>query len=275
MNHHKSIRYFFYLLFLTILLVSVQCTSKEGKKKDAFHSFDDTKIAFTDEGDGQPVILIHGFISTGDSWNNTELKKELLAAGYRVIIPDLRGNGQSDKPHDPEAYADDAEIKDLMALADHLQLDSYIAIGYSRGSIVLAKLLTKDDRIQKAVIGGMGLDFTNPDWDRRIMFEKAFAGTEPLNETTEGAVNYAKSIGADLEILSLLQRYQPVTSIDALEKINTPILVIAGDLDKENGNPEDLRKHLPNSQLKIVSGDHNHAYKGEEFASAVMQFLGD
>ncbi|MEQ8575613.1 MAG: alpha/beta fold hydrolase, partial [Fulvivirga sp.] len=240
-----------------------------------FHSFDNTKIAFTDKGAGEPVILIHGFISNGSSWENTVLKKELLEGGYRVIIPDLRGNGLSDRPHDAEAYKNDAEIKDLMALADHLKLKNYVAIGYSRGSIVLAKLLTRETRISKAVIGGMGFDFTNPNWDRRIAFANAFSGRAPLNDLTEGAVNYAKSINADIKALGLLQDYQPVTSPEELSEISNNILIICGDEDRDNGDPEELQKHIPNSQLVIVKGDHNNTYKQANFAEAVLGFLAE
>ena len=66
-----------------------------------------------------------------------------------------------------------------------------MAIGYSRGSIVLAKLLTKEKRISKAVFGGMGLDFTNPDWERRIAFADAFSGRTEPNTMTKGAIKYA------------------------------------------------------------------------------------
>ncbi|HCX23304.1 MAG: alpha/beta hydrolase [Flammeovirgaceae bacterium] len=244
-----------------------------GQGKNYFQSFDQTQIAFEDSGKGMPIILIHGFISSGSSWNNGILKRELIDAGYRVIIPDLRGNGDSDKPSDPLKYANDAETKDLIALANHLKLDSYMAIGYSRGSIVLAQLLTQDQRITKAVMGGMGIDFTNPEWDRRIMFAEAFAGTAPLNETTKGAVNYARSINANLKILSYLQTYQPVTSIEELQKIKTPILIIAGDEDTDNGDPGLLAEVFLNSQLVIITGGHNNAHKTPEFAKEITQFI--
>ncbi len=238
-----------------------------------FKSFDGTNIAYTDQGEGLPVVLIHGFISSGSAWNKSHIKKQLLTLGYRVIVPDLRGNGNSDKPHDPRAYQNDAEIKDLMALCDHLKLSQYAAIGYSRGAIVLAKLLTADSRIKKAVLGGMGIDFTNPKWPRRIMFEKAFAKETPLNEITKGAVNYANSIGADLQILSLLQKYQPVTSKEALNQLDISVLVIAGDQDTDNGSPSALQSEIPGSRLKIIPGNHNETYKSVDFSNAIISFL--
>ena len=260
------------LILISLFSLSI---SLFGQSKNYFQSFDNSRIAYEDLGDGTPILLIHGFISSGSSWGNGSLKQSLLNQGYRVIIPDLRGNGDSDKPLNSTYYANDAEIKDLISLIDHLELDSYMAIGYSRGSIVLAKLLTQDIRIAKAVLGGMGADFTNPNWDRRLMFAKAFAGTAPLNETTKGAVNYAKSINANLEILSHLQTYQPITSIDELQKIEIPTLVIAGDEDTDNGSPQELANHLPNSQLTIIPGDHNNTHKTSAFASEILDFLNE
>lgn len=263
------------LILYTVFLVGLmQChTSKVANSVPCFLSFDKTKIAFTDEGRGVPIILIHGFISNGSSWKNTVLKEQLLAAGYRVIVPDLRGNGLSDRPQQAEAYKDNAEIKDLIALADHLRLKKYIAIGYSRGSIVLAKLLTQETRITQAVIGGMGFDFTKPDWDRRIAFADAFSGRAALTPMTEGAVNYAKSINADLKVLGLFQDYQPVTSPEELRNIQVETLIICGDEDQDNGSPQELQQYLPNSQLVIVQGDHNNTYKQANFSEAVLRFL--
>ena len=229
---------------------------------------------YKDTGSGTPVILIHGFISSGNSWDNSVLNKELEAKGYRVIIPDLRGNGLSDHPQEASFYADDAEIKDLKALADYLKLDSFLAVGYSRGAIVLSKLLVVEPRIDKAVLGGMGLDFTNPDWSRRIMFQKAFSGEEPPNETTVGAIKYAKSIGADLKVLGYLQEFQPVTSVDQLKTIKAKVLVIAGDQDKANGEPKELAKHIPGALLKIVPGGHNETKNTSLFSEVVISFLG-
>src|SRR6185369_1258295 len=97
-------------------------------------------------------------------WKKTALYNDLLAAGYRVIILDQRGNGKSDKPDNEAGYANDAEAKDIMGLMTALKVNSYNVVGYSRGSIITARLLVLDSRVKRAVMGGMGLDFTNPDW---------------------------------------------------------------------------------------------------------------
>ena len=261
-----------YIFFLHFIFS--HCISTNGSDLIySFNSFDDIKISYSDEGKGEPIILIHGFISNGSSWNKSVLKQKLLQSGYRVIIPDLRGNGKSDRPQNPEAYKNDAEIKDLIALVNHLKLKNYSAIGYSRGSIVLAKLLTIDKRISNAVIGGIGFDFTNPNWDRRIAFANAFSGKSELTEMTKGAVEYAKSINADIKVLGYLQEFQPITSPDQLQHINVKTLVLCGDQDKDNGDPNTLHNYLPNSQLILVKGDHNNTYKQSNFADAIIDFL--
>ncbi len=273
------------LLYLVIALLLISCAS-EGKTEgqDAtseaatnefatFSSFDGEQIAYFDEGEGPAVMLLHGFINSAASWEGTELKKQLRAQGFRIIVPDLRGNGNSAKPQTDAGYADFAEIKDLLALADHLELEEYMAVGYSRGSILLANLLTKEPRISRAVIGGMGLDFTNPDWPRRIQFADAFSGEVALTPETEGAVNYAKSINADLRSLHLQQKHQPSTSPDALREVSIPIMVLVGNDDKDNGDPGQLERLFPNGRLNIIPGDHNTTYRKGVFAAATMAFL--
>jgi hypothetical protein len=99
----------------------------------------------------------------------------------------------------------------------------------------------------------------------------AFNGV--VTEETEGAVAYAKSIGADLRSLHLQQKYQPVTSIEELRTVKTKVLVITGDEDLENGNPELLHKAFPKSKFVIVPGNHNGTYKTEAFSKAVLSFL--
>ncbi len=238
-----------------------------------FDSFDGTQIAYRDEGDGFPVVLLHGFLNTGASWGRGRLYQDLLAAGYRVVRPDLRGNGASDRPHSPAAYRDEAETRDMSALADHLSLDRFYVVGYSRGSIVLAEWLTREPRITKAVMGGMGLDFTNPDWDRRHRFADAFSGRAEPDSVTAGAVRYARSIGADMESLGLQQDFQPSPSADQLARVAIPVLVIAGSEDTDNGSPAELQAVFPAASLKIVPGDHNGTYHTEAFAVAIMAFF--
>jgi pimeloyl-ACP methyl ester carboxylesterase len=94
-----------------------------------FASFDGVKIYYESRGAGMPVLLVHGFIVNSNMWKPSKLYADLPAAGYRVVLLDLRGNGRSDKPHDSTAYDNDAEAKDIMLLMDHLKIKQYAAVG--------------------------------------------------------------------------------------------------------------------------------------------------
>lgn len=133
-----------------------------------FTSFDGLKIYYEVQGQGPPVVLLHGFTGTGAMWQGTPLCRELLAQGHQMVALDLRGNGRSGKPAALAGYEHDAEARDVMGLATALGFAHYQVVGYSRGSIIAARVLVLDPRVTAAVLGGMGEAFTNPDWPRRL-----------------------------------------------------------------------------------------------------------
>lgn len=236
-----------------------------------FSSFDSTKIYYEVHGSGFPVLLVHGFIVNSNSWKHTSLFDSLLAAGNKVILVDLRGNGKSGKPHDEAAYQYDAETKDIMLLMKHLDINRYDIIGYSRGSIITARLLVWDKHIRKAVLGGMGSDFTNPNWPRRIQFYQAL-----MYDTVaalHSMVQYVQTSGLDQRALAYLQKYQPSTPKEVLAKIKNPVLVIHGDSDVDNGSANELAMIFPNGEIAATPGDHNHAAQTPEFAAVIINFL--
>lgn len=238
-----------------------------------FTSFDGTRIHYTVAGRGQPVLLVHGFMGSGASWKATPLVDSLLAAGFQVIIPDTRGNGQSDHPYAPEAYEHDAEARDLVGLMASLKARRYDALGYSRGAILVARVLVLDKHARKGVLGGMGADFTNPAWPRRIAFYEAFAGKRYQWPELKALVARAKANGADTLALAWQQRSQPSTSPEELGKVRQPVLVVAGDRDEDNGKADDLARMLPNATRQTVPGDHGGTARTAAFAEAVVRFL--
>lgn len=261
------------ILFLFSCLLSYHTFSQQNLVDSGayFNSFDGTKIYYEVKGNGEPVLLVHGFIVNGQSWKRTKLYKDLLANGYKVIILDQRGNGFSDKPHDSTAYDNDAEAKDIMGLLKHLNIKKYSAIGYSRGSIIVARLLALDKNIKKAVLGGMGTDFTNPQWPRRIMFYHALIG-DSVPEL-KAMVDNVKNQGLDQQVLAYLQRSQPSTSKEVLGKVKQPVLVICGDKDSDNGSAKDLADLFKHSTYKVTPGDHGGASRTKEFSVEIISFL--
>jgi pimeloyl-ACP methyl ester carboxylesterase len=238
----------------------------------SFTSLDDVKIYYEVTGKGKSVILIHGFIVNSNSWKKSMLYENLIAKGYQVITLDLRGNGKSDKPHDERAYINDAEAGDIIKLADELKLSSYAVIGYSRGAIIASRVLVKDQRVSAAVIGGMGLDFTNPEWPRRIMFYEALSGKKEVPELA-GLIKHITESGLDRQALALMQFGQPSTSKEEFAKVNKPVLVICGSEDEDNGSASALAKIIPCAKYVTVPGNHGHASQTTAFADEVLTFL--
>lgn len=265
------------LIFISVFIAtSLQAQTDTPAKKFTVHSgylssFDGTKIYYEVSGKGKPVLLVHGFIVNSNSWKKTSLYSDLLNNGYKVILLDMRGNGRSDKPHDSTAYDNDAEARDIMLLMDKLQLKKYSVVGYSRGSIITARLLILDTRVQNAVLGGMGADFTNPGWPRRKMFYRALMG-DSIPELKD-VVDYVRQQKFDQLALAYLQRAQPSTSKEALALVTQPVLVISGDKDADNGSAGELSKLLHNSTLGTTPGNHNMASGTPEFSKEVISFL--
>ncbi len=261
----------FWIWCLFISFASSAQTNVIAGTGQYFTSFDNTKIYYEVNGTGQPVLLIHGFTNTSENWKKAPVYQNLIKGGFKVIIVDLRGNGKSDKPHTPEAYANDAEAKDLKALLKHLKIKKYAAVGYSRGSIIAARLLVLDKNSQKIVLGGMGADFTNPEWPRRILFYRALSG-EPVPEL-EGFIKSIPQRGLDQVALAYQQKGQPSTAPAALSKVKKPVLVISGDIDQDNGSAEELAKLIPKATVVRVPGDHNNTMRSVAFSDAVLNFL--
>ena len=259
--------------FLLIISLFISVLSRaQTSREPLFTSFDGTKIHYDVIGQGKPVVLLHGFISNSESWKRAPVRQALADAGFEVVMLDLRGNGQSDKPHTAEAYRDNAELKDVMALMKHLGLTNYDVVGYSRGAILTAKLLTLDKQVHRAVMGGISVDFSDPNWYRRKNFHEALTkpGSHP---ELQPAIDYAKKSGADTVVLARLQEFQPVTTRAELAKIRVPLLIVNGDKDTDNGDPQTLVDAVPGSKLVMVPGDHGGAMRTPEFAKAVVAFL--
>jgi pimeloyl-ACP methyl ester carboxylesterase len=256
---------------LTLLLATCLLFAQRDSTAGYYKSFDGIKIWYEVRGTGEPVVLVHGFIVNGESWKRTALYADLLTAGYQVISFEMRGNGKSDKPHEAASYANDAEAKDIMGLLNTLKVQHYTAVGYSRGSIITARLLVLDKRVKKAVLGGMGTDFTNREWPRRKMFYRALAG-DSVPELAQ-MVSYVKKSGLDQQSLALLQKEQPSTPAETLKKVKQPVLVICGSEDSDNGNAKALATLFTHGVYKATPGDHNNASKTPEFSAAIIQFI--
>src|SRR5262249_56126141 len=100
------------------------------------------KIASFTQGKGEPVVLIHGWLSSaGVNWALPGISG-LLAKDFQVIALDVRGHGLSDKPAKEEAYGPEL-VEDVVRLLDHLKIKKAHIVGYSMGGIITANFMVK------------------------------------------------------------------------------------------------------------------------------------
>src|SRR6187551_3938556 len=119
----------------------------------------DVEIAYLDEGQGEPIVLVHGFASTKEvNWVNPGWMTTLTRAGRRAIALDNRGHGASSKLYDPAAYNSASMAEDVRALLDHLGIERADVMGYSMGARITAFLaLAHPERVRSAILGGLGI----------------------------------------------------------------------------------------------------------------------
>lgn len=144
------------------LLAAVVClaplAAAGAAEKATISSFDSggVKIVYAVQGKGEPVVLLHGWLSSaGVNWGLPGIADH-LARDFQVIAPDSRGHGLSDKPTKEEAYGPEL-VEDVVRLLDHLKVEKAHIVGYSMGGIVAAKFAAKHpDRARSVTLGGMG-----------------------------------------------------------------------------------------------------------------------
>lgn len=124
----------------------------------SFHN-GSVEIAYLDEGEGDPIVLVHGFASTKNvNWVYPSWTSVLTKAGRRVIALDNRGHGDSSKLYDQEDYHIGTMAGDVRALMDHLNIERADVMGYSMGGRITAYLGQRDpERLRSAIIAGVGM----------------------------------------------------------------------------------------------------------------------
>lgn len=140
---------------LAALLICAGLAVGRVAPADEFNS-GGVRIHYTVQGQGEPVILVHGLYSSAKmNWELPGTTAE-LAKHYQVVALDNRGHGQSDKPPAEGVYGTNM-VEDIVRLMDHLHIAQARVAGYSMGGMIVMKLLTTHpDRVQSAVLGGMG-----------------------------------------------------------------------------------------------------------------------
>ena len=243
-----------------------------------FRARDGLELAYRELGVGRPLVLIHGYFSTATvNWVRYGHAAKLAARGYRVLMPDLRGHGDSAKPHDAAFYPADILADDGFALIGHLELTDYDLGGYSLGARTTVRMLVRGATPARAIVAGMGLDGLINTGGRGGYFRNILSnpGTFKSGSAEWMAEAFLKTVGGDLVALLYVLDTFVDTSPEALARIKTPTLVLIGADDDDNGSGEALAATLPRARYVVIPGNHMSAVTKPELAGAMAEFLGD
>ena len=241
-----------------------------------FTAPDGVELAWHEMGEGRPLVLIHGLFSNArTNWVRYGHAARLADAGFRVIMPDLRAHGESAKPHDAAAYPPDILADDNLALIRHLGLTDYDLGGYSLGGRTVVRMMVRGAKPGQAIVGGMGLVGLHDTGARAAHFREVLSGigTHPRGSPKWMAEAFLKTTGSDPKALLPLVESFVDTSMAELRTIATPVLVVAGEEDDDNGSTAALAEALPDARFVAVPGNHMSAVTKPELGQAIADFL--
>ena len=237
------------------------------------------ELAFLDEGQGEPIVLVHGFASSKEvNWVQPGWFATLGGAGRRVIAFDNRGHGQSAKLTDPADYHTSKMAGDVRALLDHLQIEQADVMGYSMGARIAAFLaLEYPDVVRSMVLGGLGMHLIDGVGLPESVAEALEAPSLADVTDSQGRMfrAFADQTKSDRRALAACIRgSRQVLTREQAASIQTPTLIAVGTKDPIAGSPEELAAAMPHARaLPIPGRDHMLAVGDKVFKAGVLEFL--
>jgi pimeloyl-ACP methyl ester carboxylesterase len=239
----------------------------------------EVEIAYLDEGDGDPIVLVHGFASTKEvNWVHPGWISTLTRDRRRVIALDNRGHGASGKLYDPSAYHSATMADDVRALLDHLKIERADVMGYSMGARITAFLAVKHpERVRSAVLGGLGVRLVEGvGLPESIADALEAPSLDDVRDPTGRVFRiFADQTKSDLRALAACIRGSRQT-LDRIEvaSIRAPVLVAVGTNDQVAGSAQELAALIPGARaLDIPDRDHMLAVGDKVFKQGVIDFL--
>jgi pimeloyl-ACP methyl ester carboxylesterase len=241
-----------------------------------FKSRDGLDLAYRETGEGRPVVLIHGYFSNAfTNWVRYGHAARIAAAGFRVIMPDLRAHGDSATPHDKLHYPPDVLADDGFALIEHLGLADYDLGGYSLGGRTCVRMLLRGAAPRRVIIAGMGIDGLTHATVRGGFFHNVLTNLGSFERGSSEWLTEAflKTTRGDPQaLLRILDTFVDTPEAD-LRTIGVPVLVVSGAEDSDNGSSEALAEVLPDARFVETPGTHMSAVVKRELGTAMVEFL--
>jgi pimeloyl-ACP methyl ester carboxylesterase len=235
-------------------------------------------IAVHVAGQGRDLVLIHGYFSNAyTNWVRYGHAARLVEAGFRLIMPDLRGHGESGKPQDVAAYPPDALTDDNLAVIDQLGLTDYDLGGYSLGARTTVRMLARGATPRRVILAGMGLRGLVHTLDKGGYYKNVLTNLGTFERGTSEWMTEAflkTTKGDPVAMLHILNTFVD-TSAETIATFMQPTQVICGADDQDNGVAQELAETLPNGRYVEIPGNHMNAVTRKELGQAIVDFLTD
>ncbi|MBS7542658.1 alpha/beta fold hydrolase [Ancylobacter oerskovii] len=242
-------------------------------------SHDGLDFAYLDEGEGEPIVLIHGFASTKEiNWVGPGWVSTLTRAGRRVVAMDNRGHGASVKLYDQDAYDPRIMAGDVLALMSHLGLPRFDVMGYSMGGRIGACLaLAAPERVRALILGGIGIHLVEGAGLPVTVAEALLADslddvTDPTGRTFRA---FAEQTRSDRRALAAcIYGSRRTLTREEVGRIAVPTLIAIGTRDAVSGAARPLAALIPGAEVvDIPDRDHMLAVGDKVFKQAALEFL--
>jgi pimeloyl-ACP methyl ester carboxylesterase len=237
------------------------------------------EIAYLDEGEGEPILLVHGFASSKNvNWVYPTWVSELKKNGRRVIALDNRGHGDSSKLYDPEQYHIGIMAGDVAALMDHLGIERADIMGYSLGARITGWLAqSQPQRLRSAIFGGLGMGLIEGGGPGETVAKALEAPsledvTDPVGRIFRAFADQTRSDRRALA--ACLRGSRRTITRDEAAGIKVPVLIAVGTKDEIAGSAEALGEVIAGAKvLDIPNRDHMRAVGDKVYKTGVIEFL--
>jgi pimeloyl-ACP methyl ester carboxylesterase len=241
-----------------------------------FVARDGVRLAWREMGEGRPLVLLHGLFSNAEvNWIKFGTAARIAAAGFRVVMPDLRVHGSSDAPHEPEHYPPDVLVHDLEDLIGRLGVSDFDLGGFSLGARTSTRAVVAGIKPRKLILGGMGLAGLAGWSQRGQFFQRVIADYETAKrgDDTWMSIQFMKTMKIDRVAARLLLDSFTDTTPDVLAALTMPTLLVCGEQDQDNGSAGELAAVLPDATLSIIPGTHMSSVTQPQMGAAMVDFL--